>query len=179
MHHGVMGRYHWLTSSGHYLNHLVQLCPDVITGRFVAITSRGGRVPWLTEAQRVSGWKLESGIAYSGQIASALVLLHETHGTEESGFDEWYVFDRPPGKLGKVLAEIASPIGDKQVTVFVNQPGFALHHAAGDLLEQFRAQLDRLEPDLYVSDGQDCLTVACRHQDRFELIHQRLAAAGH
>ena len=36
---GVHKNFFWLTSSGHYIGPFLKACPEVITGRYVAITA--------------------------------------------------------------------------------------------------------------------------------------------
>jgi hypothetical protein len=100
---GTRGQYHWLTSTEQYMGHLVQLCPDVLLGRYVIVTSIDGGSPWLTDAQRAAGWELRSGMAYSQRISSVEELFYQRDGNDCPGYDEWYVFDATLNDLGEIL----------------------------------------------------------------------------
>jgi len=181
---GTRGQYHWLTSTEQYMGHLVQLCPDVLLGRYVIVTSIDGGSPWLNDAQRAAGWELRSGMAYSRRISSVEELFYQRDGNDCPGYDEWYVFDATLNDLGEILNGNPFEDGNKprpgRLLVFVGYTGFVLHDP--DLLEHsitemFWSQLDWIQPDVYISDGRDNLTFVCKQEDLFKSVHQRLSRA--
>ena len=62
---GSRGSYLWLTSSEDYIGTLMQSCPEVLLGRYLAVTSIDSGSRWLTERQKIAGWELRRGVAYS------------------------------------------------------------------------------------------------------------------
>ncbi len=182
---GAHGPYHWLTSTERYIGHLVELCPDVIVGRYLAVTAIDGGSPWLTDAQREAGWELRSGIAYSQRISAAAELFYQRDGDDRPGYDEWYLFDEPPTHLGEVLKGNPFEEDNKprpgRLLVFVNWVGFFVlhdpHPSVQTITGMFWRQLEWVQPDIYVSDGKESLTFVCRHEALFNSVHQRLSEA--
>lgn len=82
---GTQGAYEWLVTDKDF--DLLQVCPEVVLGKYVAITSldSGALVP--TEKEIAAGWQNHGDIAYSPKIQNQDV----PHG----GWDEWYIFSRP------------------------------------------------------------------------------------
>ena len=181
---GSRGEYHWLTSAEQYMGAVVQLCPDIALGRYLAVTSIDSGSPWLTEAQRAAGWQLRSGMAYSQRVSTAEELFYQRDGNDCPGYDEWYLFDTSPQHLGEILAgnpfiETNKPRPGRLV-VFVNWGGFVLHDtdtASQTIHEMFWRQMDWIRPDVYVSDGRENLTFVCKLLDLFKSVHERLSAA--
>jgi len=181
---GSRGEYHWLTSTEQYMGAVVQLCPDVAVGRYLAVTSIDGGSPWLTEAQRAAGWQLRSGMAYSQRVSTAEELFYQRDGNDCPGYDEWYLFDTPPQHLGEILAGNPFIENNKprsgRVLVFVGWGAFVLHDtdpASQTINEMFWQQLDWIRPDVYVSDSRENLTFVSKHLHLFERVHERLSAA--
>src|SRR6478672_10797898 len=81
---GSEGLYEWLVTDQQF--DLLQLCPDIVLGKYVAITSidSGSLVP--TEKEMAAGWQSRGKIAYSPQIQSVAEV-------PSAGWDEWYIFD--------------------------------------------------------------------------------------
>jgi hypothetical protein len=42
IHRGMHASYHWLTSTEDYSGTLLQVCPEIVVGRYVAVTSADG-----------------------------------------------------------------------------------------------------------------------------------------
>lgn len=116
---GSQGLYEWLVTDENF--DLLQLCQEVVLGKYVAITSidSGPLVP--TDKQTAAGWQSRGKIAYSPKIQNAEEL-------PRGGWDEWYVFDNPTDLGTSHLAENIFEVPQEKghVSVFVNY-GFALH----------------------------------------------------
>ena len=67
---GSTNGYRWLVSTDRRLD-VLECCPDVVLGKYVAITSFDSGPLGLTEAQRSAGWVSQEEIAYSPQIQDA------------------------------------------------------------------------------------------------------------
>jgi hypothetical protein len=177
---GAHGAYCWLTSSEHCIGALVRLCPDLVLGRHLAVTSIDSGTAWLTDRQQASGWRLHLGIAYSPPIAAEEELFYQTDGVDFPGFDEWYVFNAPPAEMGEVIQ--GNPFTDDnrpgpgRLMAFVNwfivlhspEPGMQV------LLQMFWRQLEWIQPDAYIADGSECLTFVCKNSELFDSVFQRL-----
>jgi hypothetical protein len=76
---GSQGPYEWLVTDDDF--DLLRLCPDVVVGKYVAITSIDSSefVPSPTER---TGWESRRSIAYSPKIQNAEDIPHY-------GWDEW------------------------------------------------------------------------------------------
>ena len=102
-------------------------------------------------------------------------------GGECEGFNEWYVFDSPSdlGALwhGNVFE---APLAPGQVCTFVNfAAGFALYNPEmADLVSLFWKQLDWIQPESYIADGDMLLTFASRNEDIFIAVRNSLSDIG-
>lgn len=143
---GSEGPYEWLVSDQQF--DLVQLCPDVVLGKYVAVTSIDSSQLVPTEKETAAGWRSRGGIAYSPRVLSA-------EGIPSAGWDEWYIFDKPVDLGTSHLAEsiFEAPQERGHVSVFVNY-GFALHPAErANLATLFWPQMMRICPESYVADN--------------------------
>jgi hypothetical protein len=145
---GSRGDYFWLTSTDHDLDDLLKSCPQIVVGRYLAVTScdSGSLVP--NEDETKAGWQSRAGIAYSPKVEAVEKLPHDL-------YDEWYVFNSPRdlGNLfeGNVFEASMQP---GQVAAFVNFGGFSLHSAdMKDLADLFWLQLKLIQPESFIADG--------------------------
>jgi hypothetical protein len=173
---GHNGKYFWLTSAEANLAEVIGACPELVVGRRVAITSfdSGPLLP-LTEAELRAGWEQAGEIAVSPTVAHASELPSDN-------YDEWYVFE---GKLPEF----------DDLEVFVNYGGFSPVTLAerraemkwdstweslrpdpfeDALLERFWATIHRLEPSVYIADG-DLLTVVTRSELEWDCVREELS----
>ena len=108
----------------------MKLCPDTFVGRYLAVTSIDSGSPWLTDSQREAGWELRSGMAYSQRISSVNELFYQNDGNDCPGYDEWYMFNKPPTDLSEVLSGNPFEEDNKprpgRLLVFVNWFAFVL-----------------------------------------------------
>lgn len=83
---GAQGDYQWLTTDKQF--DLLRLCPEIVLGKYVAITSfdSGPLVP--NDKEIAAGWHSRGDVAYSPRIQSA-------HEVPRDGWDEWYIFESP------------------------------------------------------------------------------------
>lgn len=179
---GTRHQYHWLTSTEQYMGHLVRLCPDVLLGRYLIVTSIDSGSPWLTTTQRAAGWSLHAGGAYSSRISSVEELFFQRDGDGAPGYDEWYVLDSAPAHIEVLDSNPFEKDNGPQMgrlLVFVNSPFFVLHDP-GPVLpafnERFWRQLEEIQPFAYISDGKDNLTFVCKDKELFESVQRRLCA---
>src|SRR5579885_214321 len=64
---GSTNGYQWLVSTDRQLD-VLDCCPDVVLGKYVAITYFDSGPLELTEGQRSAGWVSHGEVAYSPQI---------------------------------------------------------------------------------------------------------------
>ena len=180
---GFDNDYWWLTSSLQYMGTLIRLCPEVVLNRHLVVTAIDGGTPWLTDLQTQSGWHVRNGMAYGPPIGDVRELFYQRDGPDEPGMDDWYVFDRAPGDLGEILqGNPFLPENSPQpgrLLIFVQWISFSisLTDAAHSVVrDMFWRQMEWIQPDVYISDGQDNLTVVCKSRSLHGLVRQRLSA---
>lgn len=176
---GVVGAhrdYQWLSMLDRDISDLLSLCPDIVLGKHLAITSIDSGTLKLTDQERAEGWwtddmgKVFRGtswnsnheyrddwkVAYSPRLTSIHGLPNETHDECCAGFDEWYVFEQPvpPGEM----------------EVFVNWGGFRLYDPKYQWCsDRLWEQLARLAPESYIADG-TVFTFATRNKGLFTSV---------
>ncbi|MEC5217399.1 hypothetical protein RCH09_002357 [Actimicrobium sp. GrIS 1.19] len=79
----------WSTAWDPSLSDLLQVAPELVLGKRVAITSCDSGPYTLTVDELTAGWRLAETVAISKEITEAAEL-------PAPGFDEWYVFDVVP-----------------------------------------------------------------------------------
>jgi hypothetical protein len=148
---GNRGAYRWIVWNSQFLRELVSAVPEIVVGKFAVITSldSGPFIPSEDEVRR--GWELKRGLAYSPKVLRADDLPHDQ-------FDEWFVFSS--------RKEIDPP------EVFVNYGGFRLRYYTADiethsLLERFWRQMEILQPESYLAEG-DFLILVTRNISLYE-----------
>src|SRR5436853_511468 len=125
-------------------------------------------------------------MAFSPPISGIEELFYQRDGFDVPGYDEWYAFDAPPGELGEILK--GNPFLKEdfpkpgRLLVFVGWTAFVLHDYCSDLavrtiVDVFWRQMEWIQPDVYVSDGRENLTVICRNRELFDSVHARLSDA--
>ncbi|MBN2085141.1 MAG: hypothetical protein JW748_07925 [Anaerolineales bacterium] len=149
---GQRGEFHWIVWDSQFLGELVSAVPGIVAGKFVIVTSfdSGPFIP--SDELKNRGWILKSGLAYSPRVTSPDEL-------PSNQFDEWYVFAS--------RREISPP------EVFINYDGFRLRYYAADItlhgyLERFWLQMERLQPESYLAEGESLIFVT-RDADLYEL----------
>ena len=156
---GSQGVYEWLVTDREF--DLLRICPTVVLGKYIAITSfdSGSLVP--TEEEKAAGWESRSNIAYSPKI-------HDVASVPRDEYDEWYIFDSPIDLGTSHVRENVFEVPQEQghVSVFVNY-GFALHPPERtSLANLFWPQMERIRPESYVADN-DYLTFVSANKTLF------------
>jgi hypothetical protein len=170
---GARGEYQWLTSGQHDLAALLQMCPQVVLGKYIAVTSFDSGPLILNDDEVSAGWRARNDIAYSPKIQSVDKL---THG-ERAGWNEWYVFGAPMD-LGQMFSGnvFEYPLQPGTVAAFVNYSGFSFHTPImKDLADLFWKQLEWICPESYIADG-DILNFASRDKRLFAGVLQSLSS---
>lgn len=159
---GSEGLYEWLVTDQQF--DLLQGCPEVVLGKYVAITSIDSSPLSPTEKEVGAGWRSRGKIAYSPQVRSVEEIPSD-------GWDEWYIFDKPVDLGVSHLAENVFEVPQEpgHVSVLVNY-GFALSPPErASLATLFWAQIARTCPDSYVADN-DYLTFVSANKTLFALF---------
>ncbi len=160
---GKQGRYEWFVTDQNF--DLLQICPQVVLEKYVAITSidSGPLVP--TEKEAAAGWQNRGKIAYSPKVENPQDL-------PRAGWDEWYIFENYPPDLGiSHLAENIFEVPQQKghVSVFVNYC-FALHRPDNEsLIALFWKQMERIQPESYIGDS-DYLNFVSQNQALFVAV---------
>ena len=170
---GERGAYQWI-SAPHEVGQLLDLCPQTVVGKYVAITVIDSGVVRLSEDDRRAGWTSRGEIAYSPRVRSIDLL----HMTRQEGFQEWYIFAGPTTLGGASRENVFEPPPVPDVVmVFAHYYAFALHNPkVSDLTDLFWRQLEWIQPESYVADGSECLTFVTRNHELFESVHEVLKA---
>lgn len=171
---GSHGPYRWLVTQQDNLAKLLELCPQSVAGKYVAVTSLDSGPKILTDEERGLGWYTRNEIAYSPPIT-----LSERGGVEGvilgqcAGYDEWYVFDSPRdlGALcdGNVFESDLPP---GKIWTFVNyDASFALHNPEmADVTSLFWKQLGWIQPESFIADSAAFLTFVSRNESIFVAV---------
>jgi len=174
---GCRGDYQWLMDDRRYTGHLVRLCPDIFIGRCLCVTAIDSGAPFLKDYQREAGWEIRAGIAYSPRISAEKELFYQRDGSDRAGFDEWYLFERDSVDLGTFFE--GNPYGGEhgpgQVVKFVGFPHFTLDRAEPTTTEMFWQQVEWMQPDAYIGDGETHLTFVSRNEALFDSVYRRLS----
>lgn len=175
---GARDPYHWLRSpSG--LEQFLDLFPDAVLGKYLAVTSIDSGSLDVSEEERKLGWHSRGGIAYSPSIRSAAELPNRTHSDRCDAFHEWYAFDAAKD-LGELSEEnvFEARLEPGRVFSFVNYYGFLLHgESAEHLVNLFWRQLEWIQPESYIADGAEFLTFVTRNQALFRAACAALEGA--
>jgi hypothetical protein len=168
---GVRGSYEWLATD-HRLDDLLRLCPEIVLGKYIAITSIDSGSYYPTEAEIAAGWERRNEIAYSPRI-------EEVETLPRDGWDEWYVFENRVDLGGMAPRNEhmfeASPRPGK-VYDFVNI-NFSLHAPnMQGLAQYFWTQFDWIRPLTYIADSNDFLMVISSDRKLFGVARDALTA---
>jgi len=154
----------------HYLDDLLQLCPEVVLGKYVAITSLDSGPFYPSEEEKASGWVNREGIAYSPRIESTASLPHEC-------WDEWYVFENRVdlGRLAPQGSNIfEAALAEGEVYTFVNF-SFGLHRPEMEPVATcFWKQFDWIRPQTYIAESDNHLMVISADKNLFAAVRQTL-----
>ena len=166
---GSQGLYEWLVTNQQF--NLLQICPEVVLGKYIAITSIDSSELVPSEKEKASGWESRGGIAYSPKV-------QDIESLPRQWYDEWYVFADPVDLGISHLAENVFEVPQEQghVSVFVNYGGFALDRAeTKDLATLFWQQIEWIRPESYIADG-DYLNFVSMNKTLFASVHDAMKA---
>src|SRR5689334_20689839 len=145
---GSRDSYEWLVTDEDF--DLLELCPEIVLGKYLAVTSIDSSQLIPTEKEKAAGWQSRANVAYSPKINNG-------EDVPRDGWDEWYIFNTPTDLGNSHLAENIFEVQQEpgHLSVFVNY-GFALHppeRADLTLTRMFWAQMTRIQPESYVADN--------------------------
>jgi hypothetical protein len=167
---GSQGVYEWLVTDERF--DLLQLCPEIVLGKHVAVTSIDSGQLMPTDKETAAGRHSHEKIAYSPKIQHAEELPRE-------GWDEWYIFNDPTDLGTSHLQEniFEVPRGRGHLSVFVNYC-FALHQPEMESIASlFWQQMDWVRPESYVADN-DYLNFVSMNKTLFASVHDAVKALG-
>ena len=164
---GAAGAYEWLEADME-LRELLDLCPEVVADRYLAVTSADSGVFRLSGADLARGWKVAGDIGYSPRLPPGILPAC-------GGYDEWYVFESPR-ELGVLSRDniFDMELTPGTVVPLVNYMTFPLSDPRRELAERFWKQLAWIQPESYIGDGRDCLIFATRNSALFTSVRARL-----
>ena len=159
---GSQGPYQWLVTDQDF--DLLQIYPDVVLGKYIAVTSFDSGPLMPTEEEKAAGWESRGKIAYSPKVQNIVSL-------PRADYDEGYIFDAPIdlgiSHLGENVFEVPQEHG--HVSDFVNY-GFALDPPQrASLATLFWPQMMRIRPESYVADN-DYLTFVSANKALFSRV---------
>jgi hypothetical protein len=165
---GLEGLYEWLVTDQQF--DVLEVCPEVVLGKYVAITSidSGPLVP--TDSEIAAGWRSREKIAYSPKVQNVETVPRD-------GWDEWYIFENSTDLGTSHLAEniFEVPRGKGHVSVFVNYC-FGFHRPElKDLAALFWRQIAWIRPESYVADN-DCLNFVSMNKNIFAKVRDAVKA---
>lgn len=175
---GIVGShadYQWLTMVDRDITSLLSIRPEIVLGKYLAVTRIDSGPLRLTDQEKREGWwTAEAGkvfqgnswgppehrddwkVAYSPQITSIHGLPNETHSECCAGYDEWFVFEQH--------------IPIEEIESFVNWGGFRLYDPEFQwCTDRFWSQIVRLKPESYIADG-TVFTIVTRNPALFDGI---------
>lgn len=172
---GVTGPYEWLEVD-YGFRAFLRLCPEVIVGKFVAITSLDSGFFYPTQTDLANGWKAAGNIAYSPRLGSVNELPVDCCGADSGGYDEWYVFEAQR-QLGELCREnvFTTEVAPGTVFAFINFFGFRPSDPEMQAItELFWKQMAWMQPESCIGDGQQCLVFATRNKALFAAVRKAL-----
>ncbi len=169
---GSCGQYEWLVTE-HDLPEFLQLCPDALLGKHIAVTANDSGAMILRSSEIAAGWTESGGIAYSPRLTHLDGLPLSRCG----GFDEWYIFNAPT-RLGIISTRnvLECPPEPGKITAFVNYYDFLLLDEPS-LADLFWRQLALIRPESYLADTDRHLTFVTRDRELYSRAMQILGGA--
>jgi len=156
---GKSNNYYWKVSESSYgFSNLVETVLKVLSGKFLHITSFDSGPITPNEEEIKLGWRMQNDVMVSPPLCEGLLVPHEQ-------YDEWYISN----------SEI---IFHAEFEIFVNYGGFHLaspkdltkdddptwERGRMDFLcplqERFWTQLNELDPETYISIGDNDIVVS-------------------
>jgi hypothetical protein len=165
---GTHGTHEWLVADSCLVD-LLELCPQTVLGKYIAITSIDSGSYFPNVEENAAGWKNHGGIAYSPQISTVDEVPAE-------GWDEWWIFKQPTD-IGILAPRDRNPfegIYEREINAFVNSNVDLRRDCTDLLIELFWKQFDWIRPLTYISESGTHLTFISADKNLFEEVHQAL-----
>lgn len=165
---GTEGPYAWLSTAVDFpVLALLRAVPELVLNHALAITTWDSGVYRLTEEETNAGWRSEHQVAYSPRIKQSEMLALLPDESVWQPFCECYILREGqtlgPRYEGQLYEFVARP---GQWLCFANFYGFKLHatdRGQDELTELFWEQLAWIQPEGYIADGSEYLTVVHRN----------------
>ena len=170
---GSRGAYQWLTTELEMIPFL-RSCPQVVLGKYIAITSVDSGIFKMGEEESANGWESRGEVGHSPRISSIeelpLNCLVDAH------YHEWFIL-RAPADIGDLFRGnvFIEPPRQGIIAAFINYR-IDLSNSDKALLDLFWRQLERIQPESYLADGKDFLAFASRDKKLFAGVLSALAA---
>jgi hypothetical protein len=179
MNEGKTNNYYWIEGHEFSLHELVTKCPELLTGKTVAITSFDSGPLSPNDEEKGFGWYSKDNVFYAPKITNPRDLPYEQ-------YDEWYIFDN--------LKEF-EPIDTfvNYGSFFLGDPIYKLQEAdptwdkvgiqrqidsQREMQEKFWDYIRRIEPRSFVMDG-DRFIFGSRIVEDINLIKSKIAEQRH
>jgi hypothetical protein len=167
---GSQGPYEWLVTDRQF--DLLQVCPEVVLGKYVALTSIDSGPLVLSDNEKAAGWQSRGKIAYSPSVL-------KVEDLPRMGWDEWYIFDKPTD-LGtshhdENIFEVPQTEGN--VSVFVNYCFVLNDPEMRALISLFWQQMKWIRPESFVADS-EYLTFVSANESVFARVRESVIALG-
>jgi len=169
---GTHGAYDWLVAD-RTLRDVLEACPELVVGKYLAITSFDSGPLALSESEIAERWESRDGIAYSPRISRIDGLPYD------NCYDEWYVLDAPR-TIGIREESCSNPFEEHDPSVVftpVNRH-FSPNHEDQQVLELFWRQLDRIRPTSYIADCTAFVTLVTSDKQAFAKARMSLGDQG-
>jgi hypothetical protein len=157
LHSGRHDGYRWLASHTNrdHLPGVLRSCPQLVLGKFVAITSFDSGPLTPSQEELRAGWSFDGRIMYSPTITDPSVIPHEQ-------YDEWLIFSHETRQL-------------PELQVFINFGGFTLAETDPDHHREHRerlwSQLAHVSAESYLAEG-DYFLFASKNESAFECVEE-------
>ena len=169
---GCHGDYEWLVADC-TLGDLLDNCPDLVLGKYLAITSFDSGPLHINDVRNPSGWESRLGVMYSPKISTIEGLPYD------NCYDEWYVLDAPR-TIGIREKSCSNPFEEHDPSVVftpVNRH-FSPKHEDQQVLDLFWRQLDRIRPTSYIADCTAFVTLVTSDKQAFAKARMSLGDQG-
>ncbi len=125
--------YHWVEWERATIPELLVSVPDIVAGRYLVNTSFDSGKLFLSDEEKLQGWRSVGDLTYSPQIKDANSIPHDQ-------FDEWLIFLQP--------TEIPS------WEAVINYGGLSLGDQTFDWIHQkLWPQIETVRPESYLAEG--------------------------
>jgi len=172
---GRHGLYHWIETHdlGLSLYDLINSCPSVVDGRYLALLSMQGQPLTVTAPPFDPGWSTAHAVAISPQIRPSLWIPMGEH-------DEWYLY----GELPHPDLFVSTTIMATQLHLSFQDAHAPTYRenidpgAMDAMQEQLWSEIERLQPESYIALSTWLLFATVNDQLFREVQQWMLAASG-